>query len=224
MLPAQVDSFKAHIKTLVKEDTRVVFVRYEEPYDGYGDWNGPYITKMGPKRIVKAAVEEFSNRHKFYIHRNPDGTCRLPVTQSEVLDYVALNQGQECEGIHVSMYDKKGWAEYEEKKLREEAEPVVAMICQKYNVKPSSLAMVKALHRHYKGIQDSERDFRDNPERRAERWMDASYSDSTEGFWEDNDYASTQIVDADDKLQTAMRYLHRYCPLLMARWDEKRKK
>jgi hypothetical protein len=121
----------------------------------------------------------------------------------------------------VSVYTLGDWKKNKEEELRARIEPMVAEICREYNVKPNSLAMISAVYKHYNSIMRSEREFRDNPEIRAERY---AMCGNRESFYADNDYASTLISEASSGLEDVLSYLHKHCPLLMAKWRERKER
>lgn len=170
------------------------------------------ITRMDRQQIINRIGEGYRFIDK------------IPQTEKEVINCLALASGAEAEDGTAWVETIKEYRQRQEKELREECGQLAGEICARYKVKANTFAFIRAAVKHYKGISKSERHFRDDGEMRAERWAEAMHNGCRDAYFEDNDYASSRIAEADSDLRKLMRYLHRYCPLLMARYKELRLK
>ncbi len=214
----QVAAFRALVKGLIPETARYVAVTswYPDPEDGPGGEGSRQVKKLGPKRLARAAVEMY----KGSTPEDIEYLGGLPTDFAGVLKWVDL--GNESDWSTTRLMTLKDFNRDEEERERKACEGMAAQIVAKYKVKLTSLAFIAAVHRHYGRIADSERRFRTDPEVRMERWARASSMGNSEGFWSDNDYSSSLQHRAEEDRDRLIRYLHRYCPLLMARWEERR--
>lgn len=230
--------YKAIMQSLVPEKTRAVLVTVSYPDDdhqfGYSP-GGKKTEKIGRNRIVREAVAYYlqygftrSTEAPLITEGERKGqkdyaatTLRPPKDLKEVYADVAEQNGADSEWGTSYVLTVKQAREAEETELRGKAESIAAMICSKYKVKGGTLKFIHACYKHYGRIVEGERHFRDDPERRMERMAECMFSGAgRETFFEDNDYSSSQMAEANESLGTVMTYLERFSPLLVTRYRE----
>ncbi len=237
-LPMTKVEYKALMRSFVPEKTRAVLVEAFYPSDDHEYGYSPGSkrqTNIGRNRIVRDAVAYYLHNGYTRANETPlftegerkgqkdyaSATLRPPSSLKEVLSDVAEQNGGDHEGGTTYVLTMKQAREAEEKELRGKAESIAAMICSKYKVQGGTLKFINACYKHYGRIVESERNFRDDPERRMERMADCMFSGAGSAtFFEDNDYSSSQISEANESLDTVMEYLGRFSPLLVTRYRE----
>lgn len=216
----QVRAFRELVKGLIPDDAKYVALIhwYPDPEDGPGGECTRQVDKLGPNRLRKTAVEVYKGSSEEEI----EWVGGLPTDFAGVMKWVGL--AYENYEANVRLMTLKDFNRAEEERERRACESMAAQVVARYGVRPNSLAFVAAVHRHYGQIAESERRFRTDPEVRMERWGRASMNGNSQGFWEDNDYSSSLQHRAERDRDRLIRYLHRYCPLLMARWQERQER
>lgn len=221
--PWSINEYRTHLRSLVPADTRMylctVSHAYDDPEFGYCE---PVETnkKISGRTIINAAIELY--KHYGSTHRDTDNKPRLPATREEVYSDALEELTGGGEWCHGDLLTPEEYKKQEEEEKRHKAESAAATICQLYNVKGGTLRFVHALYKHYNKIIKSEQRFRDDPEIRAERYATCMYGGAgRHAFYEDNDYATSQINIAINQLNLVVEYLQKYCPLLISRYRER---
>jgi len=204
------------ISNLIPNDAELVVwsVVYPDPSDddyycGHGADYSKY-DHLDKQKIIDIISDVFRASKRMYDFEEPESFNDL----KSIVKYYYEGDGDYCSA---AVYTKKEFLKKKEEEDFAYCSKVAAEICRKYNVKPNTLDFVHALVSHYKDIADSEDDYRNNPEVRMERY--AGYDDK-DNFYLDNDYSSSIESKALEDLDRTIEWLHRNCPLLMAKYEE----
>jgi len=209
---------KAAAKLVDRKTTFVLVVHW---YEYESDRSGEKRRELSRADILEEVRQGFRTYNTLLHTDKVTGQPRLPLTLQELYYYVAINHGSD-EGNGVDICTKREYKKRQQEQEYQKAEEAAAFIANQYNVKAGSLAFVRAAKKHYSRIVRSERRFRDDPEVRAERYGCALANGSTAGFWDDNDYAGERIAEAVNGHRLVLKWLHRNCPLLMAKLAERK--
>ena len=215
---SSVKSFREVVRALVPDDAKyVVQVWYfPDPEDGPGGEGSVKAHKLKKNGLVKTAVAGYKE--------DGNQSDPLPTSLNDVLEWVNSHFEGDGSWCNVRILTLKDYRKKEEERERKACESLAAEIMARYGVKLNSLAFIAAVHRHYGRIAEAERHFREDGESKMERWGRASMNGNTEGYWSDQDYSSTLEHRARDSQERLMNYLNKYCPLLMARWQERQER
>ena len=100
------------------------------------------------------------------------------------------------------------------------AERAVQGFCARKGIAANTIQFVLALEAEQDSL-NYRRDVEFGYERQAERWMDSRFSgQSQEGFWSDESFIGNGFSKEQDNIDLALAWLHRNCPLLMAKVEE----
>ena len=100
------------------------------------------------------------------------------------------------------------------------AERAVQGFCARKGITPNTIEFVLALEAEQDSL-NYRREVAFGYECRAERWMDSRFSgQSEEGFWSDESFIQNGFSNEQENIDLALDWLHRNCPLLMARVAE----
>ena len=214
---------------LIPDNLKLVEVAVSYPDDdpefGYQE-GGQTVHKIGKAELMEVLREtaiEYSKREILDEEENiVDGTMeswytsdRTPKILQDVLN--AYEEAREHDCGRSTLMTVKEYKKRKEAKEREKYQSLASEIAQQYNVKVDTIEFVRAVKRHYARLCSSERDYRENPESRMERY--ACYDDK-QNYYRDNDYSSGLEYGYQQDCRGLLRYLYRYCPLLMAQYKE----
>jgi hypothetical protein len=208
------DEYKIHIDKVVPAKAKcfVTTVDYADSADDFLEVGNPKIKKLDRAAILNCLMESYAMW----------GLVQLPTNMAEVFEVIAQQHGAGDGWGNVRVETPKQHRQKQEAKEREVCEHMAAAICTQYRTKPNSLDFIRKVVKHYKSLARGEREFRDNPEIRAERMARCAAEGNILSFYKDNDYASSKIYEAQNGFRRLWRYLHRHCPLLMAQYKERR--
>jgi hypothetical protein len=100
------------------------------------------------------------------------------------------------------------------------AERAVQGFCARKGIAPNTIQFVLALEAEQDSL-NYRREVEFGYERRAERWMDSRFSGQSEdGFWSDESFLNNGFSREQDNIDLVLSWLHRNCPLLMAKVEE----
>ena len=115
---------------------------------------------------------------------------------------------------------KEEFDQQQQKAEYEKAERAVQGFCARKGIIPNTIEFVLALEAEQDSL-NYRREVEFGYERRAERWMDSRFSGQSEdGFWSDESFLNNGFSREQDNIDLALSWLHRNCPLLMAKVEE----
>ena len=121
--------------------------------------------------------------------------------------------------LYVETPKQKRKREQEETRIKLEAS--AAMFASSHNVKPNSIAFIKAVKKEIKRLSRG-RDHWNNPEVRMEEWAAHMYNGTRECYFDDLNFENGRFDSDIRSLRAILEWLETACPLLMAKYKEAR--
>ncbi len=129
------------------------------------------------------------------------------------------------DGIHlIAIETRKERERREREERRRELEGAAAKFAQAHNVKPASFAFIRAVERAVSSVRER-RDHERGHEARMEHWAACMHSGAGSSvFFDDINYTEGLLTGQVDDLQDILAWMHDACPLLMAAYDEHKRR
>lgn len=104
-------------------------------------------------------------------------------------------------------------------KRREELESAASTLAKRHGVGVDSFEFFRKLEEEIE-IARGDVDSWENPEAKAERFMDHSYAGCKSAYWENEDYGHSEVHQKLNRLLEIQKWIAEYCPLLWAQYQE----
>lgn len=112
------------------------------------------------------------------------------------------------------------YREYESEKERKELEKAASEFSSKCGHPVGTPQYVIAIQKAINGALDDYDEDQDG-EAKMERWAAHQYCGTTSSFWDDEDYIKGRHMSRIESLEMVLQWLHKNCPLLMLKMEEK---